>query len=71
VVQLASYRDRQEADKAQTRLTGRGVAAYVTETKLPDQTVWYRVRVGRSLSRAEAEDLAGKSGKGAVVVKAD
>jgi len=69
VVQLASYRERQEADKAQGRLTGKGVAAYVTETKLSDQTVWYRVRVGRNLSRAEAEDLVGKSGKGAVVVK--
>ena len=69
VVQLASYRDQREADRAQTKLAGKGVAAYVLESRLQDNTVWYRVRVGRHLSKAEAEELAAKSGKGAVVLK--
>jgi cell division protein FtsN len=68
VVQIASYRDQQEAEKAQARLAGKGVAAYVLESRLKDDTVWYRIRVGRHLTKAEAEELAGKSGKGAVVL---
>ena len=67
-VQIASYRDQQDAEKAQSRLSGKGVAAYLLESKLKDNLVWYRVRVGRHLTRTEAEELAGKSGKGAVVV---
>jgi cell division septation protein DedD len=68
VVQIASYREQQDADKAQARLNAKGIAAYVVESKLPDSSVWYRVRVGKRLSKAEAQELAGKAGKGAVVV---
>lgn len=68
VVQVASYHDRKEADAAQARLAGKGVAAYVVESKVADKGVWYRIRVGRHLSRAEADALAGKSGKGSLVL---
>jgi len=68
LVQVASYRDKQEADAAQARLTGKGVAAYVVESRFPDKTVWYRLRIGRHLTRAEAGQIAGKTGKGAVVI---
>jgi cell division protein FtsN len=68
VVQIASYRDKQEAERAQAKLSGHGVAAYVLESKFPDDTVWYRIRVGRHLSKTEAEELAAKTGKGAVVL---
>jgi cell division protein FtsN len=69
VVQVASYRDKQEADKAQAKLTGKGVAAYVLESKVADKGVWYRIRVGRHLSKAEADDVMAKVGKGAVLVQ--
>ncbi len=68
VVQIASFRGQQEADKAQAKLVAKGVAAYVMESKLKDNVVWYRLRVGRHLSKAEAEEIAGKAGKGAAVL---
>jgi cell division septation protein DedD len=68
VVQVASYHDKQEALTAQTKLAGKGIAAYLVESKLADKGVWYRIRVGRHLTKAEAAELAGKSGKGAIVL---
>ena len=68
MVQIASYRDKQEADAVQAKLTGRGVAAYIVESRFPDKSVWYRLRVGRHLTKAEAEQIAAKSGKGASVL---
>jgi cell division septation protein DedD len=68
LVQLASYRDKKEADAAQAKLSGKGVAAYVVESKLAEKGVWYRIRVGRHLTKAEAEALAGKYGKGTMVI---
>lgn len=68
LVQIASYRDKQEAEEAQARLSGRGVAAYLVESRLADKSVWYRLRVGRHLSKSEAEQLAVKSGKGAAII---
>jgi cell division septation protein DedD len=68
VVQVASYREKQEAMLAQSKLAGKGIAAYLVESKLADKGVWYRLRVGRHLSRAEAGDLAGKCGKGSIVL---
>ena len=69
VVQIASYRAREEADQVRAKLAEKGVAAYVQESKVPDKGVWYRIRVGRHLTKAEAEELAGKAGKGAVVLQ--
>jgi len=68
LVQIASYRDRQEADALQARLAAKGVAAYVVESKVRDKGVWYRLRAGRHLSREEAEQLAAKVGSGATVL---
>jgi len=68
VVQVASYRDKAEAEAAQSKLAGKGVAAYLVESKLADKGVWYRIRVGRHLTKAEAGELALKSGKGSIVL---
>lgn len=68
VVQLASYREKQEAVAAQSKLAEKGTAAYLVESRVPDRGTWYRLRVGRHLTRAEAGDLAAKYGKGAVVL---
>ena len=67
VVQLASYREKQEAERTQARLSGKGIAAYLLESKR-DNGVWYRIRVGKHLTKTEAEELAAKAGKGAVVL---
>jgi cell division septation protein DedD len=68
LVQIASYRDKQEAEVAKAKLSARGIAAYVVESKVKERGVWYRLRVGRHLSRQEAEQLAGKVGSGATVL---
>jgi cell division septation protein DedD len=68
VVQVASYKEKPEAVAAQGKLSGKGVAAYLVESKLGDKGVWYRLRVGRHLTKAEAEELAAKAGKGAIVL---
>jgi len=67
VVQIASYRDKQEAETAQAKLSAKGVAAYLVESKVQDKA-WYRLRVGRHLSKGEADELAGKAGSGAAVL---
>lgn len=67
-VQIASYRDKQEAEGAQAKLAAKGVAAYLVESRLPDKGVWYRLRVGKHLSKEEADQTAAKSGKGAMVL---
>jgi len=68
VVQIASYRDKGEAETAQVKLAGKGIAAYLVESKLADNGVWYRIRVGRHLTKTRAEELAVKTGKGAIVL---
>jgi len=68
LVQIASYRGKQEAEAAQAKLSAKGVAAYLVESRVQDRGVWYRLRVGRHLSRGEAEELAGKAGSGAAVL---
>jgi len=68
LVQIASYRDKQEAEVAKAKLSARGIAAYVVESRVKERGVWYRLRAGRHLSRQEAEQLAGKVGSGATVL---
>ena len=68
LVQVASYKDKHEAESARAKLAAKGIAAYVVESKLKDKGVWYRIRVGKHLSKQEAQQLAGKVGNGAAVV---
>jgi cell division septation protein DedD len=65
-VQVASHKDKSEAESQKDKLLARGLAAYVVESKLPDKSTWYRVRIGKNLSHEEAKLLAGKAGKGAL-----
>jgi cell division protein FtsN len=67
-VQVASYRDKPEAEAAQAKLAAKGVAAYLVESNLQDKGLWYRLRVGKHLSKEEAGELAAKAGKGAIVL---
>lgn len=67
-VQVASYRDKGEAEAAQAKLAARGIPAYVVESKLADKSVWYRLKAGRNLSKSEAGQMAAKAGKGSVLI---
>lgn len=67
-VQLASYREKREAEAARDRLTAKGVTAFILESRLPDRGTWYRLRVGRALTQQQAGEIAARLGKEALVV---
>jgi cell division septation protein DedD len=67
-VQVASSQDRKDADALRVKLAEKGFNAYVVESRIKDKGTWYRVRVGRHLSQKVAGELAGKAGKGALVI---
>ena len=68
VVQIASYRQRKEAEELRDRLRSTGVPAYIVESSIPEKGTFYRVRAGRHLDQKGAQDLADKAGKGAMVI---
>lgn len=53
-VQVASYRDRKDAEVLAQKLARKGYQAFVTGAELPGKGKWYRVRVGRFGTRKEA-----------------
>lgn len=67
-VQVASYSLRSEAETVKNKLAGKGYNASVVESNQGDKGTWYRVRVGKHLEQDAAKELAGKLGKGALVI---
>jgi cell division septation protein DedD len=67
-VQVASFPLKSEAETLKTKLAGKGYNVTVSESHLGDKGTWYRVRVGRKLDQEAAKELAGKLGKGALVI---
>lgn len=68
VVQVASYQSKSDAETARSRLQDAGLPAYVVESLLKDKGTVYRVRVGKHLEPAVAEELAAKAGRNAIVI---
>jgi cell division septation protein DedD len=68
LVQVASTKERKEADDLVGKLVGKGIAAYLLESKVEGKGTWYRVRVGKHLSRQDAEAIAARLGKGALII---
>lgn len=54
-LQVASNPDRAASDAVASELRGRGFDAYVVQAEIPGRGTWYRVRVGRFDSQAEAK----------------
>lgn len=67
-VQVASYRERKEAETIRGRLAAMGQEAYIVEVRVPGKGVWYRVNAGKHLRKQEAQELATKLGSGAVPI---
>ena len=67
-VQVASYKDRKDAEAVRAKAAARGLDAYIVESNVPDKGVWYRVRVGKHLEQVEANEVVKKAGKGAIVI---
>lgn len=67
-VQVASSKDKKDAEAVKARLSAKGLAVYIVESKLQDKGVWFRVRIGKHMEQSEANELAAKAGKGAIVI---
>ena len=67
-VQVASVKDKTEAESLKAKLVAKGYNAMVIEVKVPDKGVLYRVRAGRHMEQRDAQHLAEKLGSGAIAV---
>jgi len=67
-VQVASFPLKSEAETLKNKLAGKGYNAFIAESHQGDKGTWYRVRVGKKLDQESAKELAGKLGKGALVI---
>jgi cell division septation protein DedD len=67
-VQLASYRDRKEAEELKAKWAKNGYSVRVIETSAPGGGTLYRVRIGNRMSQEAASQLSGKIGGGAISV---
>lgn len=67
-VQVASFSLKSEAEAVRTKLTNKGYNVSIVESNLGEKGIWYRVRVGKKLDADAAKELAGKFGKGAMVI---
>lgn len=55
---IASFRDKANADRLMKELEEKGYAAFVEKANIPQKGTWYRVAVGRFSSRGEALTFA-------------
>jgi cell division protein FtsN len=67
-VQVASFSLKSEAEAIKNKLVGKGYNVSIVESNLGEKGIWYRVKVGRKLDPVAAKELAGKLGKGAMVI---
>ncbi len=51
---IASFRDKANADRLMKELGDKGYEAFVEKTDIPGKGIWYRVAVGRFSSQGEA-----------------
>jgi cell division protein FtsN len=68
IVQVASVKDRAEAESLRSKLAAKGLNPTIYEVKGPEKGIVFRVRAGRHLSQSEAKELAAKLGSGAIVI---
>ncbi|MDZ7343921.1 MAG: SPOR domain-containing protein [candidate division KSB1 bacterium] len=58
-VQVSSWRTRRKAEEDAQRYRAQGFNAYIQEAYIPEKDgTWYRVRVGRFTTKADAEQMA-------------
>jgi cell division protein FtsN len=67
-VQLASFPLKSEAEALKAKLAAKGYNVFIIESNQGDKGTWYRVRVGKKMEQTAAKELAGKLGKGALVI---
>ncbi len=55
---IASFKDKGNADRLMKELDDKGYEAFVEKADIPGKGIWYRVAVGRFSSQGEAQALA-------------
>jgi len=71
-VQVAAFRNENDANRQVKKLKDKGYDAYRTITKIEGKGIWFRVRVGKYQSRAEAlkmQKKLKKAGRETMIVK--
>jgi cell division septation protein DedD len=59
-VQAAAFKNAKVADQLVAKLKQKGFPAYRTVGKIPDKGIWFRIRIGKYNSRAEANQTLNK-----------
>lgn len=67
-VQVASVKEKSEAETIRARLAAKGLNPSIIAVNVAGKGLLYRVRAGRHLLQSEAQDIAGKLGSGAIVI---
>uniref|UniRef100_A0A831UBN8 SPOR domain-containing protein n=1 Tax=Geobacter metallireducens TaxID=28232 RepID=A0A831UBN8_GEOME len=68
VVQVASVKERNEAESIKKVLQEKGFAAYIVESSVVGKGTWYRVRVGKQMDQSAAGSLVKQIGGGAIII---
>ena len=67
-IQVASARERKEAEAIKSALQEKGFAAYIVESTVAGKGTWYRVKVGKQMDQSAAANLAKQLGKAAIII---
>ena len=59
-IQVASFKDSNDADKIVAKLRERGYDAYKISSNIPEKGIWHRVRIGYFKNKAEARSTLNK-----------
>jgi len=68
VVQVASVKERKEAEAIRGALQQKGFAAYILESSVAGKGTMYRVRVGKQMEQSAAGSLVKQIGGGAIII---
>lgn len=68
VVQVASVKERNEAESIKKALQEKGFAAYIVESSVAGKGTWFRVRVGKQMEQSAAGSLVKQIAGGAIII---
>lgn len=68
VVQVASVKERKEAEAIRVALQQKGFAAYILESSVAGKGTMYRIRVGKQMEQSAAGSLVKQIGGGAIII---
>lgn len=67
-VQVAAYNEISDAQELKAKLQKNGISSRIEQYTVPGKGIWYRVRSGSKLDKANANKIAAKLGNNAILV---